>query len=595
MTQQLPNGKQQFIDINGKPLVGGLVNHYSVGTFTPKTTYQDSLQTIPNTNPVVCDARGQASIYGTGPYRQVLTDSVGNLIWDQVVLDPSSAVAQFFLDLANKVDPTKGTALVGWISPLPNAVGRTLSEKLQDYISVKDFGAKGDGVQNDTPFINNALEQGSIQRKDVYFPTGVYMVDESTPGSGHCLFNKGVSMIGEGALRVQIVPVPALVNTADYILVQPTATTVLDFMEISGMFVYPNNPGTKRGKRALVFDMSAVTNASSVKISGNYFAPGNDLSMEWVTAGVNPQGGPANSVIERSSFWEGMRLVNHGDSITIENCIFRSLGSSGRIGIEAEGVNSGGGQPAQLNIHECNFDCSGGAYHAKNGLSGMFSNNNVEQTAGTGSGSGAVVDIDGNATTVGYMEMANNNFGIFGSAAVGQAIRINNATGVKISNNRMLSAGPAFAATGILVTANATDTTLEGNEISTGFTTPVNDAGVGTRGVPKAVTPLNGYSNSGGGSQTLSVNKTPDGVCFVRGTLSYGGVGASVLIGSLPLGFRPALITDGPLSAIVGGAYASGKVNIGTNGDILVVTNAAPTQIYVNLSFGGLGYTVGNL
>jgi hypothetical protein len=595
MTQQLPNGKQQFIDINGKPLVGGFVHHYEVGTNTPKTTYQDFQQTIPNTNPVVLDARGQASIYGTGPYRQVLNDADGNLIWDQVVIDPSSAVAQFFLDLANKVDPTKGSALVGWISPLPNAVGRTLSEKLQDYINVKDFGAKGDGIQNDTPFINSALEQANIQKKACYFPGGQYLLDESTPGSGFCLFNKGVSMIGDGALRTMLIPKASLVSTADYIMIQPTATTVLDFMELSGFIIYPNNPGSKRGKRAIVVDMTAASNANAVHIDGIYCAPGNDYSVAWVTQAVNIQGGPANSLIERSSFWEGMSLVNNGDSISIRNCVFRSSVSSGRIGIEAEGINVSGGQPSQLNIHECNFDCNGGAYHAKNGLSGSFCNNNVEQTAGTGSGSGAVVDIDGNATAVGYMEVSGNNFGVFGTAAVGQAIRVNNATGVKLSNNRMLSAGPAFAATGVLITANATDTTLEGNEISTGFTTPVSDFGSGTRGLQKAVSPLNGYSNSGGGSQTLAVNKTPDGVCFVRGTLSYGGVGNSVLFGSLPIGFRPSLITDAPAIAVVGGALAPARITVGTNGDLVVVTNAAPTQVYVDLNFGGLGYTVGNL
>lgn len=595
MTQQLPNGKQQFIDINGKPLVGGLVYHYSVGTLTPKTTYQDSLQTIPNTNPVVCDARGQASIYGTGPYRQVLTDSVGNLIWDQVVLDPSNAVTQFFLDLANKVDPTKGSALVGWISPLANAVGRTLSEKLQDYINVKDFGAKGDGIQNDTPFINNALEQANIQKKACYFPGGQYLLDESTPGSGYCLFNKGVSMIGDGALRTMLIPKATLVNTADYILIQPTVTTVLDFMELSGFIIYPNNPGTKRGKRAIVVDMTAASNANAVHIDGIYCAPGNDYSLAWITQVANIQGGPANSLIERSSFWEGTSWVNHGDSISIRNCIFRSSLVSGRVGIEAEGINASGGQPAQFNIHECNFDCNGGAYHAKNGLSGSFTNNNVEQTAGTGSGSGAIVDIDGNATTVGYMEVSGNNFGAFGTAAVGQAIRVNNATGVKISNNRLLSAGPAFAATGILVTANATDTTLQGNEISTGFTTPVSDFGTGTIGIVKQITPLNGYSNSGGGSQTLSVTKTASGVVFVRGTLSYGGVGTSVLFGSLPAGFRPSQVADIGVTAIVGGAYVAGRVAVATNGDLVVFTSGAPTQIYVNLSFGGLGYTVGNL
>lgn len=87
MSQNVPTGKQQFFDINGKPLVGGMVYNYVVSTNTLLTTYQDSALTIPNTNPVILDARGQCSMYATGNIRQVLQDATGVQIWDQVVLD----------------------------------------------------------------------------------------------------------------------------------------------------------------------------------------------------------------------------------------------------------------------------------------------------------------------------------------------------------------------------------------------------------------------------------------------------------------------------------------------------------------------------
>ena len=110
MTQLLPNGKQQFTDITGRPLLGGKVYFYSVGTQTPKNTYRDAAETILNTNPVILDARGQASIYGTGPYRQVLRDFFGNQIWDQVVPD---AAGEFISALSDKDDPSKGAGLIG--------------------------------------------------------------------------------------------------------------------------------------------------------------------------------------------------------------------------------------------------------------------------------------------------------------------------------------------------------------------------------------------------------------------------------------------------------------------------------------------------
>lgn len=84
MTALLPNAQQQFLDSNGAPLAGGSVYFYVVGTTTPKTTYQNQALTVPNTNPVVLNAAGRATIWGNGNFRQVVNDVNGNLIWDGV-------------------------------------------------------------------------------------------------------------------------------------------------------------------------------------------------------------------------------------------------------------------------------------------------------------------------------------------------------------------------------------------------------------------------------------------------------------------------------------------------------------------------------
>lgn len=79
----VPNAKNQFEDINGNPLVGGFVYFYQINTLISKDTWQNSGQTVLNTNPIELDSRGQAIIYGSGSYRQIVTDADGNLIWDQ--------------------------------------------------------------------------------------------------------------------------------------------------------------------------------------------------------------------------------------------------------------------------------------------------------------------------------------------------------------------------------------------------------------------------------------------------------------------------------------------------------------------------------
>lgn len=90
MASLLPVPEQQWIDANGAPLANGTVAFYVPGTMTPKDTYQDSGETILNTNPVTLDAAGRAIIYGSGVYRAIVKDAGGNEIYDQLTADTAA-------------------------------------------------------------------------------------------------------------------------------------------------------------------------------------------------------------------------------------------------------------------------------------------------------------------------------------------------------------------------------------------------------------------------------------------------------------------------------------------------------------------------
>jgi hypothetical protein len=68
-------------DAAGASLPFALLYTYAAGTTTPLTTYQDAAGTIPNSNPVICDANGLAVVFLTTgvAYKFSLTDQYGTV------------------------------------------------------------------------------------------------------------------------------------------------------------------------------------------------------------------------------------------------------------------------------------------------------------------------------------------------------------------------------------------------------------------------------------------------------------------------------------------------------------------------------------
>lgn len=74
---------------------------------------------------------------------------------------------------------------------------RTVEDKLKEWVSVKDFGAKGDESQNDSPAIQAAIDHAlQTGKKEVYFPPGTY---KDVNALQH---TSSVSLIGDGVTFV---------------------------------------------------------------------------------------------------------------------------------------------------------------------------------------------------------------------------------------------------------------------------------------------------------------------------------------------------------------------------------------------------------
>ena len=86
-----------------------------------------------------------------------------------------------------------GAADVSYTYPDPEAVEQTVQERLEQYVSVKDFGAKGDGTTDDTDAIQAALDaaEGNV----LFFPKGQYIIEKTLitkPGTRLLGANKSI-------------------------------------------------------------------------------------------------------------------------------------------------------------------------------------------------------------------------------------------------------------------------------------------------------------------------------------------------------------------------------------------------------------------
>ena len=74
-----PVARQQFFSASGVPLANGCIFTYAAGTSTPQATYSESTGTYPNTNPIILDAGGFASIWLANSAYRIVAFSSGGL------------------------------------------------------------------------------------------------------------------------------------------------------------------------------------------------------------------------------------------------------------------------------------------------------------------------------------------------------------------------------------------------------------------------------------------------------------------------------------------------------------------------------------
>lgn len=203
----LPLAKQIALDNAANPGNGYKFHTYAAGTLTAKETYQDAALTQANTNPVIANARGEVTMYGTGLYRIILKDAADVIIYDR---DNVGVLSDFADALRADLAASSGSSLVGHVASGAGAVATTVQAKLREVVSVTDFGAAADSNGTTGNGGDNAAAfQAAIDAVEasggsyaLYVPEGAGVYRLGSPLN----IDTAISLIGEGVSPYEGVP-----------------------------------------------------------------------------------------------------------------------------------------------------------------------------------------------------------------------------------------------------------------------------------------------------------------------------------------------------------------------------------------------------
>lgn len=167
-----------FVGRDGLPLDAGYIYFGTVDLnpiTSPVTVYWDAAGTQPVAQPVrtsrglIVRSGTPAKVYASGNFSILVKDSKGT----QVVYERNSSewqVSAYVDDLRSDLASSSGAGMVGFLQSGADAVARTLQDKGRDAVSVKDFGAVGDGATDDAAALQSAMDFAASSGHELIAP-----------------------------------------------------------------------------------------------------------------------------------------------------------------------------------------------------------------------------------------------------------------------------------------------------------------------------------------------------------------------------------------------------------------------------------------
>lgn len=145
------------------------------------------------------------NIFINGVYQEKDSYSLSGNVITFSVAPPLSSSIEVMTNETGVINSGNATA-ISYTASFPGAVAQTVQTKLEQYVSVKDFGAVGDGVTDDAAAVQDAIDYVQTLGGNLYFPKGVYLfgsqvtIDRTyAPSGGNFVGERNLIISGYGA------------------------------------------------------------------------------------------------------------------------------------------------------------------------------------------------------------------------------------------------------------------------------------------------------------------------------------------------------------------------------------------------------------
>lgn len=430
--------------------------------------------------------------------------------------------ASAFVRILSLLSEPDGSSLIGFEQYGAGSVPRAAQDKMRERRTFMDFGAVGTMSTDDTVEIQNALNTNKPVR--AVAERGYIVYDTLTAKAENMINGEGF----QSAVFFDNFPA-----TKDGLVLSPIADGIAkEYSGFSNVYMYQN----LGGRHAVVVDLEAANKrlARFVCEKSYFLSNGVGHYAFYVSNSTNAADKFFLAYFENNVFNGGLGLDGVGDSINITGNTFTGVNESLLFKQTTE-FSPDTTAPSSLLVFERNNCSANKGIYIMEARAPKIINNNLECGAGPGAGAEqALVNIKGITQRIVGAEITGN--AILHAPNCPNGVYLGNTDGALVENNIF---GMAATGSGIVISADSKNAKIGSNTfIPTGTGREVTDLGVGTKGVLKYPSLLNGWS-AVSGREPPKFFKGLDGWVKVTGVIGSGLLSANVELFVLPVGFRP--------------------------------------------------------